>query len=73
MPDIQSMIGKEVEVIANGMHYTGILIEVSDTEVHLKSPFQWISLPVSTVSDVKMAGSERRSLEPSTWETGDQA
>ncbi len=54
MPDIQSMIGKEVEVIANGVTYTGVLIEVSDTEVHLKGSMQWISLPASSVSVVKL-------------------
>ncbi len=56
MPDIQTMIGKEVEVIANGMTYRGVLIEVSDTEVHLKSTMQWMSLPASTVSTIKLAG-----------------
>jgi hypothetical protein len=56
MPDIQSMIGKEVEVIANGVRYTGILIEVSDTEVHLKGTMQWISLPASAVSQIKPKG-----------------
>jgi hypothetical protein len=72
MPDIQSMIGKEVDVIANGMQYTGILVEVSDSDVHLKGPFQWISLPVSTVSEVKLKGSATRSLERSSdWGTGE--
>jgi len=54
MPDIQSMIGKEVEVIANGSSYTGVLIEVSDTEVHLKGLMQWIALPASSVTVVKL-------------------
>ena len=63
MPDIQSMIGKEVEVIANGMKYTGVLIEVSDVEVHLKGLMQWISLPASSVSEVKLKGTETRELE----------
>ncbi len=54
MPDIQSMIGKEVEVIANGLSYTGVLMEVSDAEVHLKGLMQWISLPASSVSVVKL-------------------
>ncbi len=63
MPDIQSMIGKEVEVLANGTTYRGVLIEVSDTEVHLKSMMQWMSLPVSGVSSVKLAGQGQR--EPS--------
>jgi len=54
------------------MHYAGILIEVSDTEVHIKSPFQWISLLVSTVSDVKLKGSVVGSLERSSdWGTGE--
>ncbi len=63
MPDIQSMIGKEVEVIANGMTYRGVLIEVSDTEVHLKSTMQWMSLPVSGVSSIKLAGVAVRDWE----------
>jgi len=54
MPDIQSMLRKEVEVIASGMSYTGVLIEVSDTEVHLKGSMQWISLPMSSVTDIKL-------------------
>jgi hypothetical protein len=48
------MIGKEVEVIANGLSYTGVLVEVSETEVHLKGLMQWIALPVSSVSEVKL-------------------
>ncbi len=63
MPDIQSMIGKEVEVLANGTTYRGVLIEVSDTEVHLKSTMQWMSLPVSGVSSVKLAGQGHRERE----------
>jgi len=58
MPDIQSMMGKEVEVISNGMMYTGVLIEVSDVEVHLKGSFQYISLPVTDVSEMKLKGSD---------------
>ncbi len=60
MADIQSMIGKEVEVLASGTTYRGILIEVSDVEVHLKTSMQWISLPASSVSAVKLAGESRR-------------
>ncbi len=71
MADIQSMIGKEVEVIANGMLYTGVLIEVSDVEVHLKGSMQWISLPVSAVSDMKLkAGVSPRPAGFNDWGTG---
>jgi hypothetical protein len=72
MPDIQSMIGKEVEVMANGMRYEGVLIEVSDIEVHLKGSFQWIALPASSVSEIKLKGSEARVLERfPDWGTGE--
>jgi hypothetical protein len=61
MPDVQEMIGKEVEVTANGMHYRGVLVEVSDVEVHIKSQLQYISLPASSVTEVQLAeGSNRQ-------------
>jgi hypothetical protein len=68
MPDIQSMMGKEVEVISNGMTYTGVLVEVSDSEVHLKSPYQWISLEASSVSSIKLKGGTLRMPESDTGE-----
>jgi hypothetical protein len=55
MPDISEMIGKEVEVIANGMSYKGILIEVSDTDVHLKGMLGYVSLPASGITAVRPA------------------
>jgi len=56
MPDIIDMIGKEVEVIANGMSYKGVLVEVSDAEVHLKGMLGYISLPTSGVTEVRPGG-----------------
>ncbi len=53
MPDIQDLIGTNVEVIANGTKYTGLLIEVSDAEVHIRTSLQWISLPMATVSVIR--------------------
>ena len=63
MPDIQDMIGKEVEVLANGVQYVGTLVEVSDTEVHLKGLMQWLSLPASSVIEIKLKGAVKRELE----------
>jgi hypothetical protein len=61
MPDVQEMIGKEVEVIANGMTYRGKLIEVSDTAVHIRSQLQYISLPAGDVTDVRLvAGTNKQ-------------
>jgi hypothetical protein len=54
MPDIQSMVGKNVEVSANGIIYSGELIEVSDVEVYLKGSMQWLSLPTSSVSEIRL-------------------
>ena len=54
MPDIIEMIGKEVEVIANGTSYRGTLVEVSDTEVHIRSRLQYVSLPASSVTVVSL-------------------
>ncbi len=67
MPDLQSMIGKEVEVIANGVSYTGVLVEVSDSEVHLKGSMQWISLPAISVSTVRL-----KSQSPQTTKQEDE-
>jgi hypothetical protein len=55
MADIQSMVGKKVEVSANGIIYSGELIEVSDVEVYLKGSMQWLSLPVSSVSEIRLS------------------
>jgi hypothetical protein len=71
MQNIQYLVGKEVEVIANGMNYTGILIEVSDTEVHLRTPLQWVALPAESVSTVKLRGAMER--EPDREAQGEPA
>jgi hypothetical protein len=63
MQNIQELVGKEVEVLANGMSYTGTLIEVSDTEVHLRTPLQWVALPAESVSAVKLRGAVEREPE----------
>jgi hypothetical protein len=63
MPDIQDMIGKEVEVIANGISYRGELVEITDSAVNLKTLMQWISLPVSAVNTIELAEQIRQSPE----------
>jgi hypothetical protein len=54
MPDIRELIGKEVEVTANGMAYRGTLVEVSDSEVHLKTMQQWVALPAAQVTAIRL-------------------
>lgn len=60
MQDVQEMIGKEVMVTSNGMRYRGVLIEVSDVEVHIRSQLQYVSLPASSVTDVVLAEGTNR-------------
>lgn len=53
--DIQSMLGREVELYANGIIYRGELVDVSDESIFLKTPAQWIELPLSAVGSVRPA------------------
>lgn len=47
------LIGKEVEVDANGITYRGILVEVGDTEVHLESELGWIVILTENIVDIR--------------------
>jgi hypothetical protein len=62
VPDIREMMGKEVEVIANGVTYQGVLVEVSDMEVHLKTMFQWVALSTQSVGQIKLRETARASV-----------
>ena len=62
MPDTREMIGKEVEILANGVSYKGTLIEVSDAEVHLKTMLQWIALPASSVGQIRLLEKTKRAV-----------
>ena len=44
--------GKLVEVMANDITYTGILVEISETEVYLESESGWIVIPVEQVASL---------------------
>jgi hypothetical protein len=44
--------GKQVEVIANDITYTGTLVEISETEVYLESESGWIVIPVEQVASI---------------------
>jgi hypothetical protein len=51
--NLPELIGKEVEVIADGLLYRGRLIEISETEVFLQSDLGWIQLQVELVTEIK--------------------
>lgn len=52
---MQELVGKEVEVNAVDVVYRGVLIEVGEKEIHLKSETGWITIPVDRVVDIRAA------------------
>ncbi len=54
MPELHTMLGKEVEVMANGLTYTGVLMSVTDNEVYLKGMLQWFFIPTNTVNTINL-------------------
>jgi hypothetical protein len=53
---LQTLKGKEVEVDFHGTVYKGILTDVGEDEIFLKSGDSWISLPLYEVGDIRPAG-----------------
>ncbi len=52
MDDVLKLIGKDIEVIANGIIYRGRLIEVTETEVSLQTEGGWITIPMDKVNQI---------------------
>lgn len=50
---LQILKGKEVEVDFHGSLYKGILADVSEDEVFLKSGDNWLALPLYEVGDIR--------------------
>ncbi len=48
------MLGKEVEVEAEGMYYRGRLVEVTDSEVFLQGVMGWVQIPVQKVKEIRL-------------------
>jgi hypothetical protein len=53
---LQTLKGKEVEVDFHGSLYKGILTDVSEDEIFLKSGDHWLSLPLYEVGDIRPIG-----------------
>lgn len=50
---IERLIGKPVEVSANQIIYSGRLVEVNETEVHLETESGWIVIPLEQITDIR--------------------
>jgi hypothetical protein len=59
---MESLIGKKVEVGIVGLVYTGKLVEVGETELHLESDAGWLAIPLSQIVYVKEAREKEISL-----------
>jgi len=55
----QSLMGRQVEVMAAGILYRGTFVEMTDEDVKLRGPTGWIILPIGRVSSVKEAGAAK--------------
>ncbi len=50
---MEYLIGKVVEVTANDISYSGRLVEIGETEIHLESDSGWIVIPIEQVASVQ--------------------
>ena len=52
---LQTLKGKEVDVDFHGTLYKGILTDVSEDEIFLRSGDNWLTLPMYEVGDIRPA------------------
>ena len=52
---MQELIGKEVEVSANDIIYRGVLVELGETDVHLRAETGYIIIPMDSILEIKAA------------------
>ncbi len=60
--DLKRFMRKEVEIIAHGILYKGVLIEISDEEILLKAETRWLTILTSEVTDIKEPGKPKDKL-----------
>jgi hypothetical protein len=56
--ELYELTGKIVEVGTVETNYTGKLIEVNETEVHIETEGGWLVIPVDRVVFIREAGQE---------------
>lgn len=55
MDVLEKLRGKEVLVTYEGILYRGTLTGASESEVYLKTQFDWVTLPMEGITDVRAA------------------
>ena len=53
---LQQMLHKKVDVTYEGLHYRGVLIWVGEDDISLQTDTDWVTLPMSRISDVQEVG-----------------
>jgi hypothetical protein len=51
--EVAYLVGKDVEVVANGIIYRGRLIEIGMEEVYLKGQTGWITIMTHDVDEIR--------------------
>ncbi|MGB9735503.1 MAG: hypothetical protein ACP5JP_04590 [bacterium] len=70
MKQLRDLIGKQVEVVANGIVYRGILRDISEQSISLLSTSGWIEIPMGSINRVTEPGStsfEKKYVDPSFY------
>jgi hypothetical protein len=52
---MEELTGKKVEVNTVDTLYTGILVEIGESEIHIQSETGWVVIPVDRVVEIKAA------------------
>jgi hypothetical protein len=52
---LESLKGREVEVVYNGVVYRGTLSGASEDEVYLETRTDWVSLPMADITELRAA------------------
>lgn len=70
MKQLRELIGKHVEIVANGIVYKGILKDVSEQSVSLLSTTGWLEIAMSSINKITEPGSavfEKKYVDPSFY------
>ena len=73
MKQLKDLVGKNVEVTANGIVYKGVLKDASERAVSILSASGWIEIMMSSISRIEEAGTrtfETRYVDPSFYKNG---
>ena len=47
---------KNIEVIADGIIYKGVLIGADETDIYMKGRLRWLILPIETITSLRLEG-----------------